>query len=109
MINITATSSSIRIDGHAGYAPKGQDIVCASVSILAYSVAETLRQMGENCDMGNGFCHIQVPQGREDILTVVLNGFRLLAENYPDYVAFTFREEDGNKESSTLTDRKGIL
>lgn len=104
MINVTATTDSLHMDGHAGYAPIGQDIVCASATILAYSAVETLRQMGIDCgELGNGCCHIEVPKGQRerDVLSVAINGLRLLAENYPNNVSFTFREEVENKESST--------
>lgn len=39
MIKVQFTENKITITGHAGYAPPGQDIVCAAVSALV----ETLR------------------------------------------------------------------
>ena len=36
----------LHITGHAGYAPRGQDIVCAGISALAYGLLEYLRQAG---------------------------------------------------------------
>ena len=38
-------SITLKLTGHAGAAEKGQDIVCASASILAYTVAQTMEYM----------------------------------------------------------------
>ena len=35
------------VQGHAGYGPAGQDIVCAAASALVYALAETLAETGE--------------------------------------------------------------
>jgi len=35
------------ITGHSGFAPAGQDIVCAGASMLAFALAETLEQEKE--------------------------------------------------------------
>ena len=35
----------IRIDGHAGYAESGQDIICAAVSVLAQNAVNPLRHL----------------------------------------------------------------
>jgi uncharacterized protein YsxB (DUF464 family) len=34
----------IRVKGHAGYGKKGEDIVCAAVSALFYTLGETLHE-----------------------------------------------------------------
>ena len=40
--------SGFKITGHAGFAPYGEDIVCAAVSMLAITVANSLEeQVGE--------------------------------------------------------------
>lgn len=85
--------------GHAGYGPKGADIVCSSLSILcatlAYS-AELAQEAGELLDLQtsieDGKAKIiaaPAPEYEKDIIRefgTVLNGYRLLADNYPDYV-----------------------
>ena len=42
MISIQCKGYSLRITGHAGYAPAGQDIVCAAVTILSYALGGML-------------------------------------------------------------------
>ena len=36
-----------KIDGHAGQNDKGHDIVCSAASILAYTLAQTMRYIEE--------------------------------------------------------------
>ena len=45
-IRVTRRDSGLEIfaEGHAGYAPVGQDIVCAGVSALLYGVVAYLRE-----------------------------------------------------------------
>ncbi|MCI2048046.1 MAG: ribosomal-processing cysteine protease Prp [Faecalibacterium sp.] len=86
--------------GHAGYAPKGQDIVCAAVSILVQALACTLAKMsretlydfavdgvaGSGCV---GITAIPTAQGGERIrgaFESAMMGFCLLSEAYPAYV-----------------------
>lgn len=42
MIVITRKKDSINIQGHAGYAERGKDIVCAGVSTLAQTLVQSL-------------------------------------------------------------------
>ena len=39
MIRVTAEPGRLTLEGHAGYAPAGQDIVCAAVSALMLALA----------------------------------------------------------------------
>ena len=78
----------------------GQDIVCASVSILAYTVAQTLLFMYEEdrlleepiVDMDSGdaliVCRPKDNYYGEALHTffVAKVGYNLLAQNYPKYV-----------------------
>lgn len=84
---------TMRAEGHAGYAPAGQDIVCAAVSCLmqtlAYSAAE---------DEGTSSCIYQGKEGpvvnveagdsvlMRDKFELVADGLDLLAEQYPENV-----------------------
>lgn len=86
---------TMRAEGHAGYAPAGQDIVCAAVSCLmqtlAYSAAE---------DEHTSSCIYQGKEGpvvsveagdsvlMRDKFEFVADGLTLLAEQYPENVSF---------------------
>ena len=85
----------LEASGHAGYAPAGQDIVCAAVSCLmqtlAYSAAE---------DEHTSSCIYQGKEGpvvsvetgdsvlMRDKFELVADGLTLLAEQYPENVSF---------------------
>lgn len=45
MIRILVRQHMISVTGHAGYAPAGQDIVCAAVSALTQTLILGLRQV----------------------------------------------------------------
>ena len=42
MIVVNITPTGLTIDGHAGYTKTGNDIICASVSILAQSLVNSI-------------------------------------------------------------------
>ena len=44
MIRVTAEPGRLTLEGHAGYAPAGQDIVCAAVSALMLALAERMQE-----------------------------------------------------------------
>lgn len=45
MIVVTRSSSGITIEGHAGYAPRGQDIVCAGISTLVQTLIQSFEDL----------------------------------------------------------------
>lgn len=93
----------VRLEGHAGQADVGQDIVCAAASILCYTAAQTaidLYDAGKlrkepRTVMEPGDCAITICPKRGAVAEVLValrtieTGFALLAHHYPEYVAFT--------------------
>ena len=86
---------TMRAEGHAGYAPAGQDIVCAAVSCLmqtlAYSAAED--EHTSSCIyQGKDGPVVNVEAGdsvlMRDKFELVADGLDLLAEQYPENVNF---------------------
>lgn len=45
MITITRYDGGITVKGHAGYAPHGQDIVCAAVSTLVQNMVLSISEL----------------------------------------------------------------
>ena len=95
---------SLLVDGHAGQAIVGQDIVCASASILAYTIAQVIKGMEHHGDLvGTPTLKLEsgdatiVCRAKDDYLfaemmqyfLVVKTGYALLELNYPLYVEFT--------------------
>ena len=81
----------LQASGHAGFAPKGQDIVCAAVSALmqtlAYSVdGGTVTQSQDDCNI----LTVQAEQSFDNMakFELVTDGLMLLAKQYPENVRF---------------------
>ena len=87
----------IRVSGHAGYAPAGEDIVCAAASVLITTCANALESVaGIRPDVSQKPVMIQValpgglsPADEHDarvILRTAEQGFRDIAAQYPSYL-----------------------
>lgn len=101
MIEITFNEKNLElsVSGHAEHGNKGEDIVCSAVSILFYTLAESLTESKEmlvqnphiNMEDGNGTISC-VPKGIYEanvslMYWTVLNGFNLLASEYKNNVS----------------------
>lgn len=93
-------SMILTLRGHAGYAEKGKDIVCASATILAYTVAQVVTDLYSRgklkkkptirLDPGN-ICVVCKPKRGayyqvQTAYDVAKAGYALLAESYPENV-----------------------
>lgn len=91
----------MKVKGHAGTAPRGEDLVCASATMLVYTVAQALSFMHEQGQLEEK-PHIKIREGKavvvakpkEDFLAETLHTFwvaqcgaHLLAKNYPEAVS----------------------
>lgn len=84
----------LKVDGHAGYAEKGGDIVCAAVSALACTLsARVMDTTGEACydiyaDKEHGRMLISA-SGKEamEAFKTILTGLKEVAFAYPEYVS----------------------
>ena len=94
---------TLKVTGHAGAAEKGKDIICASASILAYTVAQIAKYMHSlgqlkkkptiKLESGNATIVVK-PRDKfygeaMQSFFVAQVGYSLLAHNYPDYVGLT--------------------
>lgn len=91
----------VTVSGHAGFAERGADILCAAASMLLHTLAGAVRRLSERglaediavslrTGAGDVMC---VPVGEFDcVVTAVMDsivlGFQLLAADYPEYVGF---------------------
>ena len=91
----------LTVEGHAGADEPGHDLVCASASILAYTVAQVVQAMEHHGDIAGKPC-IELKEGNATIVFrcksddsyaearhtffVAKAGYSLLAHNYPQYV-----------------------
>lgn len=78
----------LQANGHAGYAPAGQDIVCAGASALIFGLIECLQQAGNVSAFKENKGSIYVKAKRDDrAFDVVLCGLKNLEMVYPKNVA----------------------
>ena len=106
-IRVTRRADGLELmaKGHAGYAPRGQDVVCAGVSALLYGFVAYLEGLSpiataENLSADRDFPHLEVSEGDGELriktcglggrdttgLSVVEAGLRLIADCFPAYV-----------------------
>lgn len=93
---------SLKLKGHAGQAQVGKDIVCASATMLAYTVAQMVKYMETDDKVTRGStirlkkgnievtCRCNTDEGYAEALHtyfVAQVGYSLLAHNYPQYVS----------------------
>lgn len=86
----------LRAEGHAGYAEKGKDIVCAAVSVLMQTLACSVDadNTGNTFELSDGKngnrLTVQAPMSvlNRDKFDLVVEGLSRLAENYPENVQF---------------------
>lgn len=96
MIEIEAEKTGIRMEGHAGQAEKGQDIVCAGASAILYALVYGLDQIGalDECDLESGKAMVSAETGEDGeptpeargMLRMAVAGLDLITTKYPDYV-----------------------
>lgn len=99
---------TIKLSGHAGAAEAGQDIICASASIIAYTVAQEAKNMESRHRLAEPPI-IRMESGDAEISILPVNGkayaeafhtfyiaqvgYSLLAHNYPQYVELNVYNE----------------
>lgn len=92
MIDVKIRKEEIKIIGHADCAPKGKDVVCAAVSILAQNLIKSIQDLTEDKIeywIDDGEIDIQYKDLSEKALLLVDSffiGISWIAKTYPDYV-----------------------
>ena len=94
----------LTVTGHAGSAEPGHDLVCASASMLAYTLAANVANMADNGQVREPI--VKMDEGDTEIsckprhnlkasVTLVFDsvcvGFELLAHDYPEYIKYEIR------------------
>ena len=104
MISITYKHTDgayrLELNGHAGQAQGGRDVVCAGASVLMYALAESLEWHRDEClrldislEKGEGSIYvlpdtIYAAEARGAFDTAIA-GYMHLANAYPKYIRFT--------------------
>lgn len=106
MITVTyhRDRNHVRIVGHAQSGEVGHDLVCASASILAYTLASFVQNMVDakqadnptvSLKEGDALIHCTPMKRYKASVTLVLDsicgGFDILARNYPDNISYEMK------------------
>ena len=86
----------LRIEGHAGSAPKGEDLVCAGVSALGFALLLAAGDYDADVvtDAETGVMDVRCRPGPiecpmvETMLDTIAGGLELLAGQYPEFVSY---------------------
>lgn len=96
MISVKVSKSGFTICGHANYAERGRDIVCASVSTLGLVFAKAISKIPDTIiTQHEGYLSVEVtfPHVEEEKLNILLNTFKegigLIINDYPEYVEWS--------------------
>ena len=108
MIQITVkrdrnkTVREIEINGHAGYAEYGQDVICAAVSALALNMANSVEAFTEDHFVGSvsedggsfrfSFPDTISPESQLLMKSLILGLQNIRDEYGAEYINFRFRE-----------------
>ena len=97
------TDYEISVKGHGEYAEYGKDIVCAAVSMLFTSAAQTLIDYNSehpipwfayNLKAGDGYIQGSSSSRKvEGVFDMLLTGIEMVSEIYPENVQFTRDEQ----------------
>lgn len=89
MICARLNGDTLTVSGHAGYAPAGQDIVCAAVSTTVALCEAALAAFGcpwQEQDDGTAVTVTAAGPAAAAVLHAALAVLRQLAAQYPDHV-----------------------
>lgn len=91
----------IKAQGHADYAPKGQDVVCAGASALLGAIGLYASQQEHRGSVGAGSMYIVMRDNKANraVVQAVSMGLRELSDQYPAHIQFTSKNnpETGKK------------
>lgn len=92
MIKIRVSDNRITVTGHSGYAPLGQDIVCAAVSVLTQNLINSIEELTDDkisYDIKPGRADIYYRNPSEKTKTLIDSffiGCAAIADAYPEHV-----------------------
>ena len=85
----------MRIAGHAGAAPEGEDLVCAAISTLTWTLGAAAEEFAGRTEIDSARAWVEIraaPEGEEDtarcryLFEVIAGGFAGIAEKFPEYL-----------------------
>lgn len=92
MITVRDDGEWITVEGHAGYAERGHDIVCEAVSALTQTLIYSLQEIFDidpEHHIASGYVAIRRPESAQAqvLVRAFLIGCKLLESAYGDYIS----------------------
>lgn len=87
--SINKNTIELTASGHAGFDEIGKDIVCSAISILIQTLVAEMGNVADSYDfeMRGGYAWVKAEGDIVvHVLDTIITGFRLLEENYPEYI-----------------------
>ena len=109
MITVTTDQARIVVSGHAGYAPLGQDIVCAAISTLTQTLIQAIQELTADTIQyrispgGVDIQHGDLSADAQLLVDSFFVGCRMVADAYPDYVRVTGQAVEAGKSYGVKT------
>lgn len=114
MIEIKVDETEIRVDGHAGFGPPGQDIVCAGVSALFQTLIWSIEDLTDariEYDLMSGKAWLKHEESlTEDVNLLVRSffiGIEAIRDTYPEFVRIVRIDEDKGNGLGTQSEWSG--
>lgn len=111
MIEKKRDELGVYVAGHAGYAQKGADIVCAGASMLFDALAAGCESLGAVTGYSAQNGRAQLTFRRDDRTEAGLHFFRAgilrLCERYPDHVGFVREKNESDSDKMDETEVSG--
>lgn len=94
MIRVKISDEEISVDGHAGYADPGKDIVCAAVSALAQAAVYTIAVYDADAQVDAESGHLFLKFSKHDnytegVIDSLKMGVLAVENDYGDFVKVT--------------------
>lgn len=90
MIKVTCEPQAYRItvEGHSGSAPKGEDLVCAAVSIITLTLGEMVLTVcrDREVELREGYARIRGTKEAAQYFDFARTAFKALTAEFPEYV-----------------------
>lgn len=94
----------LTVEGHAQSGEAGHDLVCASASILAYTLAANVKELVRTGQAAEQTVELQAGRAEvsckphcrlKTVVSIIFDtvcvGFELLAKDYPEYITYSVR------------------
>lgn len=92
MITATIRNNGFRVDGHACYAPSGQDVICAGVSALVGAALQMVDWIINEQDQEKGVIDVTVVDNDlgerfDAVILMLYYGLLNIQQQYQDYLS----------------------